>query len=1068
MEESNTRTEGRMRLFDRKNIWIALSISLVICLFVTGLSFAAETTAKDAPELKALKYRSIGPAWGGRVSRAAGVPGNPNVYYFGAAASGVWKSIDGGNTWNPIFDDQPISSIGSLAIASSDPNVIYVGAGEANIRGNVAAGNGIYKSVDGGKTWSHVWKQEGQIGTMIVHPTNADIAYAAVLGHAFGPNPERGVYRTKDGGKTWQQVLKKDQDTGASDVAFDPSNPSIVFAGLWQARRYPWGMTSGGPGSGMYVSRDGGDSWKQLTGNGLPEPIWGKVGIAVAPSDGRRVYALIEAEQGGLFRSDDGGDNWTRVSANRLLRQRAWYYTVLTVHPTNPNEVWVPQVPMLKSIDGGATFSAVDGFHHGDHHDFWIDPKDPKRMIAANDGGVDISTDGGKTWSWPALPIAQFYHVGADNRVPFHVAGGIQDIGTAQGPSRTASSSGIRTSDWYGVGGGEAGWAVSDWSDPNIVYAGEYGGIITRYDHRTRQARHIGINPDMPIGHEPKDMRYRFQWTAPITVSPHDAKVVYHGGNILFRTNDGGQTWKPISPDLTRNDPSKLGWSGGPITGDNTGAETYSTIFTISESPLQKDLIWAGSDDGLVHVTTDGGKNWKNVTKGMSGIPEWGTVKIIETSHFDANTAYVVVDAHRLDNTKPYLYKTTNLGDSWQRLDSSLPQDIYLHCVREDPKVKDLLYLGTERGVSYSRDGGKNWQRLKLNLPTVAVHDLAVKDSSLAVGTLGRSIWIFDHLTVLREMSDDIKKADAHLFSVPDAIRWRYTGEFPDKWTGENPPRGAVFYYWLKEEQKNDITVDVLDSSNKVIATLSSVPKPILGLSEDPKAEEEQAKKSALPKKAGVQVAYWDLTYDAPEMVARSQMFGGAASGPMVLPGTYTLRLNVEGKTYTSPVKVIPDPRVKVSEQELKEQLDLAMSLRNDVTEISKQIKKLQSVRKQIRNRTEVLKGNSKAAQLIQDSEAFDKKADVLESKLHNAKAEVGYDVFSLRGGVQLYGRLVQLYSTVADGDGAPTQGMRESYEFVKKDWKAREAELNQLLGSDLKTLNDAARAVDAPTIYVQ
>jgi hypothetical protein len=388
--------------------------------------------------------------------------------------------------------------------------------------------------------------------------------------------------------------------------------------------------------------------------------------------------------------------------------------------------------------------------------------------------------------------------------------------------------------------------------------------------------------------------------------------------------------------------------------------------------------------------------------------------------------------------------------------------------VREDPKVKDLLYLGTERGVSYSRDGGKNWQRLKLNLPTVAVHDLAVKDSSLAVGTLGRSIWIFDHLTVLREMSDDIKKADAHLFSVPDAIRWRYTGEFPDKWTGENPPRGAVFYYWLKEEQKNDITVDVLDSSNKVIATLSSVPKPILGLSEDPKAEEEQAKKSALPKKAGVQVAYWDLTYDAPEMVARSQMFGGAASGPMVLPGTYTLRLNVEGKTYTSPVKVIPDPRVKVSEQELKEQLDLAMSLRNDVTEISKQIKKLQSVRKQIRNRTEVLKGNSKAAQLIQDSEAFDKKADVLESKLHNAKAEVGYDVFSLRGGVQLYGRLVQLYSTVADGDGAPTQGMRESYEFVKKDWKAREAELNQLLGSDLKTLNDAARAVDAPTIYVQ
>jgi photosystem II stability/assembly factor-like uncharacterized protein len=945
--------------------------------------------------------------------------------------------------------------------------VIYVGAGEANIRGNVADGDGIYKSVDGGKTWNHVWKQKGQIGTMIVHPSNPDIAFAAVLGHIFGPNPERGIYRTRDGGKTWQQVLKKDQDTGASDVAFDPSNPNVLFAGLWQARRYPWGLTSGGPGSGLYVSRDGGDTWKQLTGKGLPDGIMGKIGVAVAPSDGRRVYALIESEQGGLFRSDDGGENWTRVSANRLLRQRAWYYTVLTVHPTNPNEIWVPQVPMLKSIDGGATFKTVNGLHHSDHHDIWIDPKDPKRMIASNDGGIDISTDGGQSWSWPALPIAQFYHVHADNRVPFYVAGGVQDIGTSQGPSRTTSSVGIRTSDWYGVGGGEAGWAVSDWSDPNIVYAGEYGGIITRYDHRTKQARHIGINPDMPIGHDPKDMRYRFQWTAPIATSPHDPKVIYHGGNILFKTTDGGQSWQQISQDLTRNDPNTLQWSGGPITGDNTGAETYATIFTISESPVQKDLIWVGTDDGLVHVTTDAGKNWKNVTKAMSGFPEWGTVPIIEPSHFDANTAYAVVDAHRMDNTKPYLYKTTNLGGSWQRLDATLPQDIYLHCVREDPKVKDLLYLGTERGVSFSRDGGKSWQSLKLNMPTVAVHDLAVKNDSLAVGTLGRSIWIFDHLTALREMSPEIKKADAALFSVPDAIQWRYSDGIPDKWSGENPPPGAPFYYWLKETQKDDLTVDVLDSSNKVIATLSSKPKPLLGIGFDPDREEERLKKAALPKEAGLQIAYWDMSYDAPELIPRSQMFGGAASGPLVLPGTYTLRLNVNGKSYISPVKVVQDPRVKESEENLKQQLDLAMAMRTDITHAASVIKNLKSVRQQLKNRNELLKGNSKAEQLVKDSEALEKKADDLESRLHNAKAEVAYDVFSFRGGVQPYGRFVQLYNTLQSGDGAPTQGMRESYEILKKDWSAREAEFNQLL-SELKKLNDSARSIDAPIIYVQ
>ncbi|HET6266353.1 MAG TPA: glycosyl hydrolase, partial [Acidobacteriota bacterium] len=902
----------------------------MICTILSGHAWAADKPAepakagesKDPPELKALKYRSIGPAWGGRVSRATGIAGDPSIYYFASAAGGVWKSIDQGLTWKSVFDDQPISSIGSIAVAPSDPNIIYVGSGEANIRGNVAAGNGIYKSVDAGKTWNHVWVQEGHIGTMVVNPTNPDIAFAAVLGHAFGPNPERGVYRTKDGGKTWQQVLKKDADTGASDVVLDPSNPNIVFAGLWQARRRPWDMTSGGPGSGLYVSRDGGDTWKQLTEKGLPAGPWGKIGVAVAPSDGRRVYALIEASEGGMFRSDDGGETWRRTSPNRLLRQRAWYYSTITVNPTNANEVWCPNVQLLKSIDGGETFKIVRGIPHGDNHDLWIDPKNTKRIIGADDGGVNLSLDGGETWSAPALPIAQFYHVTADSRVPFYVAGSMQDIGTAQGPSRTLTTTGIRNGDWYGVGGGEAGWVVSQPDDPNIVYAGEYGGYISRFDYRTRQARNISAFPEDPSGHGGADFKYRFQWTAPIATSPHNPKVVYHGGNVLFRSEDGGQSWTVISPDLTRNDKSKEQWSGGPITGDNTGVETYCTIFVISESPVQKDLIWVGSDDGLVHVTQDGGQNWKDVTAAMNGFPEWGTVSMIEPSHFDAGTAYVTVDAHRLDNTKPYLFKTTDFGKTWTRLDSGLPQDIYLHVVREDPTNRSMLYLGTERGVNFSVDGGKTWETLKLNLPTVAVHDLAVKDNSLVLATLGRSLWIFDHLSVLRSWSPDITKQAFHLFPASDAIRWQLSYDAKDKWTGDNPEGRTAIYYWLKEEPKSDFTIDILDSQNRVVNTLSSKPKAVVGNTNDPKKEEEDNKKAALPKDAGVQAAPWDLTYAGADMIPKAKLDSGDISaGPMAIPGTYTVRMTLDGQTQTTSLKILPDPRSKMTDADYQKQL---------------------------------------------------------------------------------------------------------------------------------------------------
>lgn len=1037
-----------------------------LLLFAALCTAAAQdvTGLPEIPEFKPLKYRSIGPAWGGRVSRAVGVPGDPSTYYFAGAMSGVWKSTDGGHTWRAIFDDQPTSSIGAIALAPSDPNTIYVGSGEANFRGNAAEGAGIFKSTDAGKTWTHVWKQAGQIGTIVVHPANPDVAYAAVLGKPWGPNPERGVYRTKDGGKTWQQVLKKDENAGASDVALDPSNPNVIFAGFWEMRRYPWDLKSGGPGSGLYVSKDGGDTWKQLTEKGLPKGIWGKVGVAVAPSDSRRVYALIEGDEGGLFRSNDGGDNWTRITDHRALRQRAWYYSTMTVHPVKEDEVWFPQVPMVKTIDGGKTVTYVRGFAHGDHHDIWFDPKNPKRMINANDGGVEISLNGGETWFQPALPIAQFYHVSADNRVPFSVAGAMQDIGTAQGPSDSLSRGGIRNGEWYGVGGGEAGWVVSDPSDPNIVYAGEYGGIMTHYDHRTRQARNVTAYPENPSGHGGEDLKYRFQWTAPIHLSPHNPKVIYHGSNVVHRSTDAGLTWTNISGDLTRNDKSKQKWAGGPITGDNTGVEIYCTVFVIAESPLQKDLIWAGSDDGLVHVTRDGGKSWKNVT--MKGFPDWATISMIEPSRFDAGTAYVVVDGHRVDDPQPYLYKTTDFGASWTRLDGGLARGVYLHAVREDPVKRDILYLGTERGVAITFDGGKSWKSLRLNLPTVAVHDLAVKDNSLVLATMGRSLWILDHLSAVREFGAFAEPVK--LLSAPDTIAWRRDRRPADRFSGENPAAGASLYYYLKEKPKGDLEIEIRDAQNGLVAKLSSKAKEPSGAADNLEMEREALRRSALPVEPGINRAVWGLTYEGAELIPNGKIdLGSAAAGPLVLPGAYTVRLTVDGTTQTASLQVTRDPRVTLSDTEARAQTATALTVRDSVTQVTRIVKSVRTIRKQLADRNELVKGNPRAEQLAKDSAALIAKLDELEGKLHNRQAQVVYDILAAQGGTKLYSRLVYVYDTILDGDGAVTQGVREVYADQKKELDQYDREFKRLADAELTSLNLAAKRLELPVVVL-
>jgi photosystem II stability/assembly factor-like uncharacterized protein len=1055
---------------------VLLFAGLAVLTLAGDVPALAQTVPVTPPEFKHLKYRCIGPWVGGRVCRVAGVPGDPRVYYAASAAGGVWKSVDGGGTWKPTTDEQSVSSIGSLALAPGNPNILYAGAGEANIRGDLVVGNGIYKSTDGGKHWQHVWKQEGQIGTIIVHPVDPSIVFAAVLGHAFGPNKERGVYRTVDGGKHWQRVLFKDNHTGASDVCFDPTNPQILFAALWQARREPWSLTSGGPGSGIYISRDGGETWKQLAppakdeleqgtpGKGLPKGPWGKIGVAVAPSDGRRVYALIEADKGGLYRSDDGGDSWTLASGDQNLRQRAWYYSTITVDPKNPDIVVCPQVSMLRSIDGGKTFGPFPVPNRGDHHDLWIDPHDPRRMINASDGGVAVTINGGENWATPHLPIAQFYHVAADNHIPYRVCGAMQDLGTASGPSNSLAFGGIGRGDWINIGGGESGFAVPDPSNPDIIYAGSYGGYISRFDWKTRQVQNVSIYPLPAVGRGGAELRYRFQWTSPILVSPHNAKLVYHASNVLFETRDGGKHWRAISPDLTRNDKIKQQWTGGPITGDNTGAEIYCTIFALAESPKQPGLLWVGSDDGLVHISQDGGKQWRNVTSHITGLPEWGTISCIEPSPFEAGTAYVVVDAHRLDNMRPYLFKTTDFGMTWKNLASRLPQDQYLHAVRADPKQHGLLFLATDEGVLFSRDDGANWQALKLNLPTVPVHDLVVKDNDLIVATHGRSLWIFEDLTPIRLASARVTGQKAALYPIGEAIRWRYDGgNFADA-EAPNPPQGAVVDYWLKEKPKGDVTLKILDSRGSQIAFLTSKVDP-----QDPGQRQGSRRRSShapLTKETGVNRITWDLTYTGPTTIPGAMAWPpGPQNGPLVNPGTYTVKLEVDGKTCSESVVVRADPRAHVSQSDLAEQLKVALALRDDITRLAKMVQEIRSLKKQLTAKKELWDDAPNAKGLVKTAQVLIDKLDSLEGKLHNPKAKIMYDLLAQRGGAQLYSQFSNLYFAVQGSDNAPTQGILDLYREEEQQLAQLDTEFKKLAADGIVGINHLARKLGIPDI---
>jgi len=899
------------------------------------------TSTVDQGLFQALQWRSIGPYRGGRALAVTGVAGDPTTYYFGAVAGGVWKSTDAGGTWSPLTDQTPISSVGALAVAASDHNVIYVGAGETAPRGDMTYGDGVYKSVDGGKTWTHIGlKDSRQIGALIVDPTDANIVLVAAFGHAFGPNTERGVYRTTDGGQSWTGVLYKDEQTGAIDVTFDPHDPKIVYAALWQARRQPWNFASGGPGSGLYRSSDGGVSWTRLSGNGLPGGILGRIHVSISGADSKRIYAMIEAREGGLFRSDDGGAHWQRVNDDGRLSQRAWYFSTILADPKHVDTVYAENTGLFRSTDGGKTFSLLPA-RHGDHHGIWIDPTAPYRIIEASDGGASVSLDGGTTWSTQNnQPTAQFYHVSVDGRFPYYVYGAQQDNSSVAIASMDDEGA-IGPHDWYDVFAGEAGFILADPRDANIVY-GTNENLVGRFNKHTMQTRVISVWPIDASGHAARDLEHRFNWTSPLAMSPSDPDTLYYGMERLYKTTNDGDSWSAISPDLTRNDKSKQEASGGPITKDITSVEYYDTIFAVAESPLSKGMIWVGTDDGLIQLTRNGGSSWSNVTP--PAVPQWSTISMIEPSRYDADSAYVAVERHKLDDLKAYVFMTDNGGKTWKRIDAGLPDGSFVHAVREDSARRGLLYAATETGVFVSFDTGQHWQSLQLNLPRSPVHDLVVKGNDLAIATHGRSFWILDDVTPLRQISAAAAASGAYLYAPETGYRLYYPDQVDARPpVGQNPPSGTLIDYYLPAPPSGAISIDILDDKGALVRHLTS--EKSQQEEQPPEWPDQVQPVNTLPALQGMNRFVWNLRYDDPVQIPGAFYAGLPPRGPLVSPGNYTVRLSYGGQSQTVPLTIAADPRNKGSLAGLQQKFALAMEVYHDQDALHRAVNDIRAVK---------------------------------------------------------------------------------------------------------------------------
>jgi photosystem II stability/assembly factor-like uncharacterized protein len=1007
---------------------------VALCMTIVAVSQLAAQT--DTTFFGSLSFRNVGPNRGGRSQAVGGSATRVHEYYFGATGGGVWKTTDGGTTWRAVSDkDLKSSSVGALAVCEANPDVVYVGMGETELRGNIMQGDGVYKTSNAGSSWTHVGLENTQsIGRIRVHPTNCDIAYAAVLGHTYGPHDDRGVFKTTDGGKTWTKVLYRDNKTGAVDLSMDPSNPEVLYAGLWEANRTSWALSSGGAGSGLFKSSDGGKTWTELTKNsGLPTGIWGKVGVSVSGADPNRVYALIEARDGGVFRSDDGGSTWTRTNEERKLRQRAFYYTRIYADPKEKDVVYALNTGFYKSTDGGKTFPTSFRVPHGDNHDLWVAPNDTKRMINANDGGANVSVNGGQTWTDQDFPTAQLYHVIATNHKPYWVCGAQQDNSTACMRSRGWPQMAPLVS----VGGGESGYIASDPDNPNIFYAGSYGGHLTRYDYALGSSQIINVWPENPMGHSSIDIRERFQWTYPIVFSRAGVKKLYVGSQHLWVTTNEGMSWQKISPDLTRHDPKTMGPSGGPITLDQTGVETYATIFTIAPSPHSALTIWTGSDDGYVQLTRDGGKTWTNVTP--KDLPEFARISMIEVSPHRPATAYVAAKRYQMDDRAPYIYRTDDYGKTWVKTVNGIGANDFVHVVREDPSRAHLLMAGAEHGLYLSYDNGAHWQRFNRNLPDVQVSDLVFKDNDLVIGTHGRSIYIMDNIASLRQTKPGMTAAPVVLFKPADAVR--------------GLDQAVALTYYLKNAA-NKLTIEILDPAGKVVRTFVSTADTAKATTTAAPDEDDEGfgsqRAPRAPLKAGNSRFLWDMRTDPAARFAGMVMWAGGVNGPRVLPGTYQVRLTADDNPpVTQSFRILRDPRLpNVTAADLQAQYDLAMKVRNRLNQANEAILLIRGVKAQIDDR--VKKAND--PKFADMSAQLKDKLSKVEAEIYQVRNQSSQD--PLNYPIRLNNKIAALMGAVENVNGRPTAQSYEVFTELSARLDQQLSWLNGILEQDLVTYN--------------
>ena len=1016
---------------------------LMIFAFVCGDQEINAQSASDNPVEKyysSLEYRSIGPYRGGRSCAVTGVPGKPDLFYFGATGGGIWKTTDGGRSWENISDGFFGGSIGSIAVAQSDPNVIYVGGGEKTVRGNVSYGYGLWKTIDGGKNWTHIGlKDSRHVSRVRIDPHNADIAYAAVMGNLYAPHAERGVFKTTNGGKTWDKVLYINDEVGVVDLVIDPNNRRNLFASSWRVKRTPYSLESGGQGSGLWKSTDSGETWTEITGNdGLPEGTWGISGIAVSPVNSDRIWTIIENDKGGVYRSDDGGDTWKKTNDSRALRQRAWYYTRIYADTHDADKVYVVNVAYHSSTDGGKTFEPSRA-PHGDHHDLWIAPEDPNRMIIGDDGGAQVTYDGGATWStYHNQPTAQFYRVTTDNAFPYRIYVAQQDNSTIRINHRSKGRV-IDESDWESTAGGESAHIAVDPDDNDIVYGGSYGGYLTRQDHKLDVNRAINVYPDNPMGHGAEGMKYRFQWNFPIFFSPHDSDRLYTGSNHLHLSTNEGQSWSIISPDLTRAEPEKLVSSGGPITKDNTGVEYYATIFAAAESPAEEGVIWAGSDDGLLHVTRDGGENWTDVTP--TGAPKYLMYNSVDPDPRDAGTCYVAGTLYKGGDFRPYIYKTDDYGATWRKITNGIPDDHFTRVVRVDPNKEGLLYAGTETGMYISYDDGQSWHSFQLNLPIVPITDLTIKDNNLIVATQGRSIWMIDDLTVIHQVLEEQSDFDYGLYAPMDSYRYGGGQSANAKGVGQNHPSGVMTHFYLSqyEEGQDTVSLSYADPSGEVIKTYST------------HADDKDLKLSDL--KSGGNMFNWDMKYDDATDFEGMIMWWGSMAGAKAAPGSYNVTLTVNGQEMSEDFTILGDPRLGLTDADYQSQFSFINEINSAVSESHEAIIEIREVNDQVKKYKDIIADDEEITQLIGE---IDSTLQSVETGLYQTKNRSRQDPLNFP--IRLTNKLAHLNSLAQIGDYPPTDQAIEVKDVLMKEIDALLEVYDKVKSGSIPQLNNLIR----------